>query len=76
MLMLVVAQADLERRHIDLIKAYGADLRDVQDTFAKQRAVSAPGACADGARATPARQHARMHAPSRRARFMRACVFA
>lgn len=34
-------QADLERKHLELIKSYGADLRDVQDVFAKQKSLSA-----------------------------------
>eukprot|EP00966_Prymnesium_polylepis_P263894 6096663-Prymnesium_polylepis.1 len=36
-------QADLERKHLELIKSYGADLRDVQDTFTKQKNLSAEG---------------------------------
>ncbi len=36
-------QADLERKHVDLIKAYGQDLRDVQDSFNSHKALSAPG---------------------------------
>ena len=36
-------QADLERKHLELLKAYGKDLRDVQDTFTRQRAKSAEG---------------------------------
>ena len=36
-------QADLERKHIDLLKAYNQDLRDVQDTFVKQKDQSAVG---------------------------------
>ena len=36
-------QADLERKHLDLLKAYGQDLRDVQDTFTREKAGSAIG---------------------------------
>ena len=36
-------QADLERKHLELLKAYGKDLRDVQDTFTRQKAKSAEG---------------------------------
>ncbi|RPH15646.1 MAG: hypothetical protein CBC49_005055 [Alphaproteobacteria bacterium TMED89] len=36
-------QADLERKHLELLKAYGKDLRDVQDTFTRQRSKSAEG---------------------------------
>ena len=36
-------QADLERKHLDLLRAYADDLRDVQDTFSSQRATSAVG---------------------------------
>jgi len=33
-------QADLERKHLDLLKAYANDLRDVQDTFSSQKTTS------------------------------------
>ena len=36
-------QADLERKHLELLKAYSEDLRDVQDTFASQKSGSAIG---------------------------------
>ena len=36
-------QADLERKHLELLSAYGADLRDVQDTFTRQKDRSAEG---------------------------------
>ena len=36
-------QADLERKHLELLNAFGADLRDVQDTFTRQKSVSAEG---------------------------------
>lgn len=36
-------QADLERKHLELIKAYGSDLKDVQDTFTRQKTCSAEG---------------------------------
>ena len=38
-----MSQADLERKHVELIKAYGNDLKDVQDTFNVQKSHSAPG---------------------------------
>lgn len=36
-------QADLERKHIELIKAYGKDLRDVSEAFNRQKDKSATG---------------------------------
>lgn len=30
-----IIQADLEKKHADLLRAYGHDLRDVQDAFQK-----------------------------------------
>ena len=36
-------QAELERKQIDLIQAYAADLRDVADIFHRQRLISAKG---------------------------------
>ena len=36
-------QADLERKHLELLKAFGQDLRDVQDTFTRQKSHSAEG---------------------------------
>ena len=36
-------QADLERKNLELLKAYGTDLRDVQDTFTRQKSRSAEG---------------------------------
>ena len=33
----------MERKHLELIKTYGTDLRDVQDTFTKQKNLSAEG---------------------------------
>jgi dynein heavy chain len=36
-------QADLERKHLDLLKAYSSDLRDVQDIYTRQKDQSAVG---------------------------------
>ena len=36
-------QADLERKHVDLIKAYGNDLKDVQEIFTSMKEISAEG---------------------------------
>ena len=37
------AQADLERKHIELVRAFGKDLREVADIFSRQRSKSAAG---------------------------------
>ena len=35
--------SDLERKHVDLIKAYGNDLKDVQEIFTSMKEISAEG---------------------------------
>ena len=40
---LPLLQADLERKHVDLIKAYGNDLKDVQEIFTSMKEISAEG---------------------------------
>ena len=51
-------QADLERKHLELLKAYGADLRDVQDTFTRQRLQVGRGLLPGARRAAALHQHA------------------